>query len=116
MPRELDKERERIAEAGREALADIRRTSDEAAAAVVRVIEQQTGITLVPPAAPSIMDATKEQLMAADLRAQYAVAAMNIVLRKWTWGDAQTLGELVRGLPEDVREQIADHLVKAGLS
>ncbi|MFE1441569.1 hypothetical protein [Streptomyces sp. NPDC058739] len=65
---------------------------------------------------PSIMDATRTQLRGADLRAQHAVAAMDIVLRRWTWGDAETLGQLMPDLPEDVRETVADHLVKAGLS
>ncbi|TGB03199.1 hypothetical protein [Streptomyces sp. MZ04] len=85
-------------------------------AAVVRVVEQETGITLAQPAAPSVMDATRAQLQAADLRAQHALAAMDIVLRRWTWGDARTLGELVRTLPPNVREALAEHLVRAGLS
>lgn len=115
MPGELDRERAEIVEAGRAALADIRRASEDAAAAVIRVIEQRTGVTLaVPP--PSIMDATRSQLADADRRAQAAVAAMDIVLRRWTWGDAKTLGELMPELPEDVRETVADHLVRAGLS
>lgn len=65
---------------------------------------------------PSVMDATWSQLADADIRAQHAVAAMNVVLRQWSWGDAQTLGELMPGLPEDVREKVAEHLVAAGLS
>ncbi|MFI8529056.1 hypothetical protein ACIGMX_02215 [Streptomyces aquilus] len=66
--------------------------------------------------APSVMDATREQLLAADRRTQHAAAAMDVVLRRWSWGDAQTLGQLMPDLPEDVREQVADHLVRAGLS
>lgn len=115
MPGELDREREAIAEAGRETLADIQRVLAEAAAAVVRVVEQQTGITLGPPAAPSIMDATREQLGQAERRARHALAAMELI-RRWHWGDARTLGELMPELPEDVREQIADNLVKGGIS
>ncbi|MFD5078049.1 hypothetical protein [Streptomyces sp. NPDC058371] len=109
-------QRELIVAAGREAIADVQRAADEAVAAVVRVIEAETGVTLAVPAAPSVMDATRSQLTAADARAQHAVAAMDIVLRRWTWGDAQTLGELMPELPEDVREQVVDHLVRAGLS
>lgn len=116
MSRELDRMREEIAEAGREAIADVQRTAEQTTAAIIRVIAERTGIRIGPPAGPPVMDATREQLMAADLRAQHAGAAMDIVLRRWSWGDARTLGELVRGLPEDVREKIADHLVKAGLS
>ncbi|MGW2565796.1 hypothetical protein [Streptomyces sp. NPDC001537] len=118
MSGELDHERERFVQAGREALADIERVSAEAAAAVVRVIEKETGVSLAPPVGPSIMDATRAQLMAADLRARHAVAAMDVVLRGWSWGDARTLGELMRDpdLPQDVREHVADLLAEAGLS
>ncbi|MFF0094186.1 hypothetical protein ACFYSF_30090 [Streptomyces canus] len=115
MSGELDAQQAEIVAAGRAALADIQQASDEATAAVVRVVAQQTGVTLaVPP--PSIMDATRQQLMGADRRARAAVAAMDIVLRGWFWGDAQTLGQLMPDLPEHVREQVADHLVQAGLS
>ncbi|MEU9641325.1 hypothetical protein [Streptomyces sp. NPDC048188] len=107
---------EALVEAGRQTLAEFRRAHDEAVAAVVRVVERETGVTLVVPASPPIMDATRDQLMSADLRAQHAVAAMDIALRQWSWGEATTLGELVRALPEDVRERLVDHLVKAGLS
>lgn len=113
---ELDRTREQIAAAGREALADVQRAADETMAAIIRVIEQQTGISLSPPPGPSVMDATRPQLQAADARAQHAVAAMDVVLRRWSWGDAQTLGQLMPALPEDVREAVADHLVQAGLS
>ncbi|EFL35497.1 predicted protein [Streptomyces viridochromogenes DSM 40736] len=116
MPGELDKTHAEIAAAGREALADVQRAADETTAAIIRVIEQQTGISLRPPTAPSVMDATREQLQAADTRAQHALAATEIVLRRWTWGDAQTLGELMPSLPEEVREIVAEHLVRAGLS
>ncbi|MEU8866907.1 hypothetical protein [Streptomyces umbrinus] len=111
----MPEQRDEIVAAGREALAEMRQVYEESAAAVVRVIEAQTGVSL-SPAPPSVMDATRAQLMDADRRARAAVAAMNIVLRRWHWGDAQTLGELMPDLPEDVREQIADHLVQAGLS
>lgn len=67
-------------------------------------------------AQPSIMDATWSQLVDADRRARAAVAAMDVVLRRWTWGDAHTLGELMPQLPEDVRDLVAEHLVRAGLS
>ncbi|WP_258382439.1 hypothetical protein [Streptomyces sp. NTH33] len=39
------------------------------------------------------MDATREQLAAAEARARHAVAAMDIVLRQWSWAEARTLGE-----------------------
>lgn len=115
MSGELDRERERIAEAGRDALADIRRASAEASAAVVRVIEQQTGITIGPPARPSVMDLTPEQFKEEAAKARYALAAVELI-RRWHWGDARTLGELMPTLPEDVREQIADNFVKAGIN
>jgi hypothetical protein len=115
MAGELDNEREAIAQAGREALADIRRASAQASAAVVRVIEQQTGVTLGPPVGPSIMDATPEQIADAERRARHALAAVELI-RRWHWGDARTLGELMPDLPEDVREQIAHNLVLAGIS
>ncbi|GAA4016131.1 hypothetical protein [Streptomyces plumbiresistens] len=113
---ELDRTREQIAAAGREALADVQRAADETMAAIIRVVERQTGVSLSPPPGPSVMDATRAQLQAADVRAQHAVAAMDVVLRRWSWGDAQTLGQLMPELPEDVREAVADHLVQAGLS
>lgn len=116
MSGELDRTRAEIAAAGRDALADVQRAADETMAAIIRVVEQQTGVSLSPPPGPSVMDATREQLQAADRRAQHAVAAMNVVLRQWSWGDARTLGELMPSLPEDVRETVAEHLVRAGLS
>ncbi|MEV0483755.1 hypothetical protein AB0I69_24500 [Streptomyces sp. NPDC050508] len=115
MAGELDRERERFVQAGREALADIQRVSADASAAVVRVIEQQTGVTLGPPVGPSIMDATPDQIADAERRARHALAAVELI-RRWHWGDARTLGELMPDLPEDVREQIADNFVKAGIS
>ncbi|MFF7049634.1 hypothetical protein ACFY94_14890 [Streptomyces griseorubiginosus] len=115
MAGELDRERERIAQAGREALANIQRASAEASAAVVRVIEQQTGVSLGAPAAPSIMDATPKQIADAERRARHALAAVELI-RRWHWGDARTLGELMPQLPEGVREQIADNFVKARIS
>ncbi|MFG2729478.1 hypothetical protein [Streptomyces canus] len=116
MSGELDQERERIAEAGREALADIQRASAEASAAVVRVIEQKTGISLGAPVGPSIMDATKAQLADAERRARHALAAVELIRRFFWPSNVTTLGELVRELPEDIREQIADNFVRAGLS
>ncbi|AZQ39652.1 hypothetical protein EJ357_44640 [Streptomyces cyaneochromogenes] len=111
----MDEQRAEIVAQGREALADIRRASDEAAAAIVRVVEQRTGVSLVA-GPPSVMDATRAQLVEADRRAQHAVAAMELI-RGWFWPPSvTTLGEFIRELPQDVREQIADHLVQAGLS
>lgn len=111
----MDAEPQEFAEAGRETIADIQRMADEAIAAVVRVVAQQTGVTLaVRP--PSVMDATKEQLLNAELRAQHALRAMELI-RGFFWpNDVATLGEFVRGLPDDVRDEIAGHLVAAGLS
>lgn len=110
-----DAERAAMVAAGRETIAEFRRAADDAVAAVVRVVEAETGVTLaVRP--PSIMDATREQLNEAAYRAGHALEAMKLI-RGWFWPkDVESLGEFVRELPEDVREQIADHLVKAGLS
>ncbi|MGW2169933.1 hypothetical protein ACWC1C_05300 [Streptomyces sp. NPDC001705] len=105
-----------LVEAGRRTLEEFRREHDRAVAAVVRVVEAETGVTLAVPANPSVMDATRDQLMAADLRAQHAGAAMDIALRQWTWDGARTLGEFVRGLPPEVAARLADHLAEAGLS
>ncbi|MFF7749809.1 hypothetical protein ACFZCP_11235 [Streptomyces sp. NPDC007971] len=115
MSGELDREREQIAQARREALADIQRASAEASAAVVGVIEQQTGISLGAPVGSSIMDATPEQIADAERRARHALAAVELI-RRWHWDYARTLGELVRELPEDVRERIADNFIQAGIS
>ncbi|MGI5134214.1 MULTISPECIES: hypothetical protein [unclassified Streptomyces] len=85
-------------------------------AEIVAVVEQRTGVRL-PTGRPSVMDSTRQQLLAADVRGQHLRAALNIVLRRWFWPKSvATLGELVPDLPEDVRDQIADHLVRAGLS
>lgn len=106
---------EEFADAGRAAIAEIRRASDEAIAAVVRVVEQQTGVTLAVRQ-PSIMDATKGQLADAEYRARHALLAMEAI-RGFFWPNSvETLGEFIRGLPGDVRETIAGHLVEAGLS
>ncbi|MET7570796.1 hypothetical protein ABZT04_20200 [Streptomyces sp. NPDC005492] len=115
MSGELDAERERIAQAGREALADIRRASAEASAAVVRVIEQETGVTLAVTK-PSVMDAHFPELARMERQAAAYVEAMRIV-RQWVLpSETRALGELMPELPEDVREQIADNLVRAGIS
>lgn len=108
-------EREQLIAEARQAIADTWTDANALVTHIAAVIETATGVRL-PTGRPSIMDATREQLMAADLRAQHVSTALEIVLRRWSWGDARTLGEMVRGLPEDVREQIADHLVKAGIS
>ncbi|WP_030674884.1 hypothetical protein [Streptomyces cellulosae] len=115
MSGELDREREAIAEAGREALADIRRASADASAAVVRVVEQQTGITLAD-AKPSVMDAHFSELARMERQAAAYVEAMRIVRRWMLPQDTHVLGEVMPNLPDDVREQIADNLVRAGLS
>ncbi|WP_405591276.1 hypothetical protein [Streptomyces sp. NBC_01092] len=115
MTDDIEAHRAAIVSAGRAALADINQASAEAAGAVVRVVEQQTGVTLAVRS-PSIMDATKAQLADAERRARHALVAVDLI-RGWFWPrDVVTLGEFVRDLPEDVREQIADNLVKAGLS
>ncbi|WLW55569.1 hypothetical protein [Streptomyces sp. YU58] len=112
---EIEAQRAAIVAAGRAALADIQQASNEAAEAVVRVVEQRTGVSL-SPASPSIMDATRVQLADAERRARHALAALEI-LRGWFWSQSvATLGEFIRELPEDVREAVADHLVQAGLS
>lgn len=106
---------EEFADAGRAAIRDIQRASDEAIAAVVRVVEQRTGQTIAVRQ-PSVMDATKAQLADAEYRARHALLAIEAI-RGFFWPNSvETLGEFIRGLPGDVRETIAEHLVKAGLS
>ncbi|MEV7342903.1 hypothetical protein [Streptomyces sp. NPDC093544] len=115
MSGDLDRKREQIAQAGREALADIQRASVEASAAVVRVVEQQTGLTLTA-VKPSVMDAHFPELARMERQAAAYVEAMRVV-RQWMLpGDPRPLGELMPELLEDVREAIADNLVRAGLS
>jgi hypothetical protein len=115
MAGELDRERERIAQAGREALADIQRASADASAAVIRVVEQKTGVSL-SDAKPSVMDAHFSELARMERQAAAYVEAMRIV-RQWMLpSDPRPLGEIVPQLPDNVRESLADHLVQAGLS
>jgi hypothetical protein len=66
---------------------------------------------------PSIMDATRDQIISAGRRAAHADAAMRLVF-SFTWSPQEypTLGDFVRALPEDVRERIALHLMAAGQS
>ncbi|MEV0474698.1 hypothetical protein [Streptomyces prunicolor] len=96
-------------------LAEVDLAADAARRSIVRGLADATGhkIAVGPP---SVMDADHEQLAAADLRARHACKAMEIVLRKWSWGEARTLGELMPQLPPDVRELVAEHLARAGLS
>lgn len=104
-----------LVDGGMDVIAEIQRQADRQIAAVVRVVEEQTGVTLLVRQ-PSVMDATRDQLMAADLRAQHALAALKLI-RGFEWpADVRTLGEFMRGLPDDVRDRIAGHLVDAGQS
>ncbi|MER5662328.1 hypothetical protein [Streptomyces mirabilis] len=99
----------------RATLAHIDEVADRARKAVVDLVRARTGreINVRPP---SVMDATREQLIDAGRRARHAHEAMRLIFR-FTWSaEYATLGALMRELPEDVREQIADHLWKAGLS
>jgi len=65
---------------------------------------------------PSVMDASHAQLVDADRRAGHAHAAVRLALA-FTWPEqCATLGEFMTMLPEDVREEIADHLIAAGMS
>lgn len=110
-----DLEPQALVDGGMDVIAEIRRQADRQIAAVVRVVEHQTGVTLAVRQ-PSVMDATKKQILDAERRAQHALAALKLI-HGWFWpNDVATLGEFVRGLPDDIREQIADHLVKAGQS
>ncbi|MET7738908.1 hypothetical protein [Streptomyces sp. NPDC005385] len=110
-----DVEPKALVDGAADVIADIRAQADRQIAAVVRMVEQQTGVSLLVRN-PSIMDATRDQLMAADLRAQHALAALKLI-RGFEWPpDVRTLGEFMRGLPDDIRERIAEHLVEAGQS
>lgn len=75
---------------------------------------EQAGVALAPP---SVMDATRAQLLDADRRAAHAREAIRLIFG-FTWDTAAypTLGAFVRGLPEDVAAAVAAHLVAAGLS
>ncbi|MER5397560.1 hypothetical protein [Streptomyces sp. NPDC002599] len=112
---ELTPEREQLIAEARQAIADTWTDANALVTHIAAVIETATGVRL-PTGRPSIMDASREQLMAADHRAQHVTAALDIVLRQWAWGDARTLGELMPDLPEGVRERIVDNFVKAGIS
>lgn len=116
MSGEPDREREAIVTAGRAALADIRRASEEATAAVVRVIAAETGVYLGPPAGPSVMDAQWGDLDRLAGRCTALLELHALIKQRRLPGDTRTLGTLVRELPEDVRESVADLCIRAGLS
>lgn len=109
--------REDLVKGGQEAIADLSAQYREAVGTVVAVVRTATGVDLTPSSRPPIMDATREQLVAASHRARQALAAMDTVLGV-TWGDASTLGELLRDpfWSDADRERIVDHLIRAGLS
>ncbi|MFD8392538.1 hypothetical protein ACFV2N_25915 [Streptomyces sp. NPDC059680] len=65
---------------------------------------------------PSVMDSTPEDVTELEQRCAHFLEFVKIYRRWRPRGDRRSLGELVRELPEDVREQVADHLVRAGLS
>ncbi|MFG2638861.1 hypothetical protein ACGFX8_34870 [Streptomyces sp. NPDC048362] len=110
LPEREQSDRQEIVVAGRETIAEFRR------AAVVRVVEQETGVTLVDRP-PSIMDATREQIADALLRARHAVAAAETVLSV-SWGESGTLGELMRDpiWTDAERERIVDNFIRTGIS
>ena len=109
-------DRQAVVAEGSEALADLTRTYNEAVGAIVALVRAQTGVELVS-SQPSVMDATREQLESAAGRARWALRAMDTVLGV-TWGDSQTLGELIRDdyWSDQDRERIAEYLTRAGLS
>lgn len=109
--------RQQLVTDGAEAIADLTEQYRQAVSAVVALVQQGTGVDLTPAVRPSVMDATQGQLKDAAGRARQALAAMDTVL-KVHWGEATTLGELLRDefWSDEDRERIVDHLVKAGLS
>lgn len=102
---------------GAEAIADLTAQYHEAVGAIVALVRACTGVDLTPSPGAPVMDAGREQLVDAAHRARHALAAMDVVLGV-TWGDATTLGELLRDdyWSDEDRERIVDHLVRAGLS
>jgi hypothetical protein len=110
-----EEKRAEIVEYARKSIADTAADAQRVIATIAYSVESATGVRL-PTGPPSVMDATKDELLDAEFRAQHALRALELI-RGWFWpNDVPTLGEFVRGLPDDVREQIAEHLVAAGLS
>lgn len=109
--------RQELVDNGRDAIADLGEQYRAAVGAVVDVVRVATGVDLTPSSRPPIMDATREQLMEAAGRARLALQALDPVL-KLHWGDATTLGEVIRDpyWSDEERERMAELLAMAGLS
>ncbi|MFD8519360.1 hypothetical protein ACFV2D_04985 [Streptomyces capillispiralis] len=109
--------RQELIDNGREAIEALTRDYRAAVGTVVELVQLTTGVDLTPSSRPPIMDATRPQLVDAAARARAALVAMDRVLAV-TWGDARTLGEVIRDpfWTEDDRERIVEHLIRAGLS
>ncbi|MCX4558104.1 hypothetical protein [Streptomyces phaeochromogenes] len=112
---ELDAVRAQLIANARQAIADTRAEADATVAHISALIKMATGERL-PTGRPSVMDAQWGDLDRMAGQARAYLEAVELIRRRRLRGDARTLGQLMPSLPEDVREQIADNLVKAGLS
>lgn len=109
--------RQELIDNGREAIEALTKDYQAAVGTVTELVRLSTGVDLTPAKQPPIMDATREQLADAAGRARQALAAMDTILSV-TWGDASTLGELIRDpfWSDAERAKVVDHLIRAGLS
>ncbi|MFJ9018772.1 hypothetical protein ACIRPU_02110 [Streptomyces sp. NPDC102259] len=109
--------RQELIDNGREAIEALTQDYRAAVGTVVELVQLTTGVDLTPANRPPIMDATRAQLVHAAARARSALAAMEQVLGV-TWGELQTLGEVIRDpfWTDEERERIAECLIRAGLS
>ncbi|MET9392440.1 hypothetical protein ABZY20_18915 [Streptomyces sp. NPDC006624] len=109
--------RQELIDNGREAIEALTQDYRAAVGTVVELVLLSTGVDLTPTPQPPIMDATRAQLQDAAGRARQALAAMETILGV-TWGEATTLGELIRDpfWSEGERAKVVDHLIRAGLS
>lgn len=109
--------RQDLLDDGQRVIAELAQDYRAAVTTVVDLVRTATGVDLTPAAQPPIMDATRDQIQYAAIRARYAVALADMVLHVH-WGDAKTLGECVTDpyWSDADRERIADLIVRAGLS
>ncbi|MFF3874680.1 hypothetical protein [Streptomyces sp. NPDC001978] len=107
--------REQLIAQGRQAIADTWTEANAAVADIAAMIETATGVRL-PTGRPSVMDAAPEDITELEQRCAHFLEFVEIYRRWRPRGDRRTLGQLMPELPEDVREAVADHLVRAGLS
>lgn len=96
-------------------LAEIDIAAARARAAVASAIRRETGIEITF-GKPAIMDATGRDLLRMRFQVDHYAAAHKLITQHVSPTDPRPLGEVMRQLPEEVRELIADHLIRAGLS